>query len=176
MRAFAIVAACVAAAVGVGGAAMATREEADAGEEPRRVAASQGDGCPVAQPAGRLAARAAARALEREIPRAYADTTAQGERRAWRGYSVTALFSLDPAAARSAWPQRMLRPYRRAAIRLCGQAVADRSWVVLVHLPRAVGALQAEGVAFLARTATGWRIWATTVGSELPSADLVDAS
>ncbi len=131
--------------------------------------------CPTTLRFGRMAARHIAAALRTEVRRAYGDMTAQGEERAWRDYSVIAIFSLDLGNSHgtpAAW-RRALRRYRDAAQNLCGVPVAGRSWVVLLNFPRAIGALQGEGVAFVARTRVGWRIWATTVASELPRADLV---
>jgi hypothetical protein len=95
--------------------------------------------------------------------------TAQGERKAWRGYVVTTLFSLDPAVApnHDALPTRLLTRYRRTAAELCGRRVARRSWVVLIHFPNAAAALLGEGAAYLARSPKGWRIWHATIQSEL---------
>ncbi len=114
-------------------------------------------------------------AIRRDVPRASADMSAQGEPNAWRGYSVVGVFSLDLGSthgAPSAW-RRALRRYGQAARNLCGETVARRSWVALVNFPRAANALVGEGVAFLTRTRDGWRIWATTVASELPRVELV---
>ena len=131
--------------------------------------------CPTSLLAGRFAPARIMEAIRREVPRVYADMSAQGEHNAWRDYSVTGVFSLDVASthgAPAAW-RRTLRRYGDAAGNVCGGTVARRSWVVLIHFPRAQNALGGEGVAFLARTRAGWRIWATTVASELPALDLV---
>jgi hypothetical protein len=84
-------------------------------------------------------------------------------------YVVTTLVSLDPAVAPNpeAFPTRLLMRYRRAVAELCGRRVARRSWVGLIHIPNAAAALLGEGAAYLARTPKGWRIWYTTIQSEL---------
>ena len=131
--------------------------------------------CPTALRAGRLAPARITEAIRREVPRAYADMSAQGEPNAWRGYSVVGVFSLDPASAHgapAAWGRALTR-FGDAARNLCGETVARHSWVALVRFPRAANALVGEGVTFLARTRAGWRIWATAVASELPRLEVV---
>jgi hypothetical protein len=131
--------------------------------------------CPTSLLAGRFAPARITEAIRREVPRVYADMSAQGEQDAWRDYSVIGVFSLDVASthgAPAAW-RRTLRRYGEAAGNVCGGTIARRSWVALIHFPRAQNALVGEGVAFLARTRAGWRIWATTVASVLPALDLV---
>ena len=94
--------------------------------------------------------------------------TNPGSSGAWRGYWSVAALSLDPAHAYFT----PVRAYRRAAVAKCGPKVAARSWVVLIQFPNAASAEQGEGVAFLAPTPAGWRIWGTTVVSSLPRIDL----
>jgi hypothetical protein len=49
--------------------------------------------------------------------------------------------------------------YHQLAAKRCGQAVAANSWLALVHFPEAATPDTASGVAFLARTPRGWRLW-----------------
>jgi hypothetical protein len=102
--------------------------------------------------------------LRREVPRAFGNMTNQGGSGGWRGYWTVAALSLDPAHSFFT----PVRPYHRAAVAKCGKRVAAQSWVVLIEFPNAADALSGEGVAFLARTPHGWRIWGTSVVSELP--------
>ncbi len=137
--------------------------------------AEQVAACPSALRAGRFAPARITEAIRRDVPRVYADMSAQGERNAWRDYSVLAVFSLDLESSHGgpvAW-RRALRRYREVARTVCGRTVARRSWVALLRFPRAANALAGEGVAFLAKSRDGWRIWATTIASELPRVDVV---
>ncbi|MDQ3856842.1 MAG: hypothetical protein M3327_00085 [Actinomycetota bacterium] len=104
--------------------------------------------------------------------------TAQGEPNAWRGHFVIALFSLDTGFPPNpaSFPPRLLNRYRNIAADWCGLAVAERSWVALIHFPNAAAALLGEGVAYLARTPRGWRIWYRAIGSELSNGEIVTAS
>jgi hypothetical protein len=72
------------------------------------------------------------------------------------GYHVVALLSLDDALV--AEPIARKR-FVRVATDACGSAVADRSWVVILHFPGAPMASLASMVVYLARTADGWRPW-----------------
>jgi len=108
--------------------------------------------------------RRVAPVLQREVPRAFADPDPSFV----QGYTPVGLVSLNPATAFL----RMASRYHQAAALKCGRRVANRSWVAFIDFPNAKGALLGQGVAFLARTPTGWRIWGTTVVSELPRVDL----
>jgi hypothetical protein len=104
--------------------------------------------------------------------------TAQGAPNAWRGYFVTALISLDPAFPSNpkTLPPRLLDRYRNIAADQCGRAVAERSWIALIYFPNAAAALLAEGVAYLAPTPNGWRIWYRALGSDLANGEVVTRS
>jgi hypothetical protein len=123
--------------------------------------------CPQALVTRRFAIRRLARVIRREVPRAFGEMTNQAGPGAWRGYWPVAALSLNPAHA----DFTPVRAYRRAAVAKCGLKVAARSWVVLIQFPDAASAQQGDGVAFLARTPAGWRIWGTTVVSSLPRID-----
>jgi hypothetical protein len=127
--------------------------------------------CPIALTSSRLAIGRVALALRREVPVAFHDMQNQNGFGAWRGYRPVAIYSLKPDGGE--FLPRVVARYHKAAAAACGNRVASRSWVALIQFPQAGGALQGAGVAFLAHTAAGWRIWGTTVISELPRVDLV---
>ena len=127
--------------------------------------------CPIALTSSRLAIGRVASALRREVPVAFHDMQNQNGFGAWRGYRPVAIYSLKTDGGELL--PRVVARYHKAAAAACGNRVASRSWVALIQFPQAGSALQGAGVAFLARTAAGWRIWGTTVVSELPRVDLL---
>ena len=110
--------------------------------------------CP--RPYGAPAASDAASVIEatkRLVPHEYARLTSMGHV-AWRHFQIQALFSLSPT-----YVVRQPAPvYRRIARRLCGEAVTERSWAVILQFPDCQLPCS-EDVAFLARERRGWRIW-----------------
>ena len=49
--------------------------------------------------------------------------------------------------------------WRREAMSACGAKVAERSWVVEFDFITAPTVATGEGVMFLAKTTSGWRVW-----------------
>jgi hypothetical protein len=97
-------------------------------------------------------------AVEQQVPKLYAGMTNQSGRGAWRGYVVLALLTLGPDRVKV-----VAKSYRVRAVRACGEAVADRSWVALITFPNAGSVNFGGSVAYLAPTKGGWTIWRTEV-------------
>jgi hypothetical protein len=114
-------------------------------------ALSVDDRCPRALAPSARAAERAVRAVRAQVPRLFPNFELDRY-----GYHVVVLLSLD--AALVAEPISRKR-YVRVAADACGSAVADRSWVVILHFPGAPMASLVPVVVYVARTADGWRPW-----------------
>ncbi|HEX8123744.1 MAG TPA: hypothetical protein VF549_21010 [Solirubrobacteraceae bacterium] len=89
------------------------------------------------------------RTVRRELPRTLRGIDV-------RGASITSVFDLSLDAV---LPGLRRQRYIRVAARACGVVVAHRSWVALVHSPRARMASLSPAVLYVARTRAGWRTW-----------------
>jgi hypothetical protein len=116
--------------------------------------------CPQALRAGRNAASHALSALRDAVPRLYRPPSFR-----IKGYSIVALFSLDPTAQADASIADLHKAsfspglYRRKAMEACGATVASRSWLAVMDFPRAAMATLDPALAYLARTHRGWKVW-----------------
>jgi hypothetical protein len=115
-------------------------------------------GCPPnsQMDAGALGPESLLRAARAEIPRRYRITNQAGPvKLVPANYRITKVVALtrmfpDPSDARS---------YRRAASVRCGGSVANNSWAVVVHFPKAQTIPASWGVLFFVPTHSGWRFW-----------------
>jgi hypothetical protein len=131
-------------------AACTTLGCADAGDPVRPVAKQQRDGrCPVALDPGARPLGALHAVLKREAARL-------ASRESLQGFRVDAAFPLAPDRFA---PGLRRRDYLRVAREACGDAVAQRSWVVVIDMPAASAASLGLMAVFLSRTADGWRAW-----------------
>ena len=100
------------------------------------------DELPLPSPPG---AESAIRAyLQKAIPTLYTNIK-------WTGYRITDMY---PAPTRP-------EGYGRMAANLCGKAVADRTWIVILYFPGQApdGASTSQGQLFVGLFPTGWRAW-----------------
>jgi len=115
-------------------------------------------GCPTGSQvdSGALAPEGLLRAARVEIPRRYRITNQSGAVKSVpANYRITKIVALtrmfpDPSDAKS---------YRRAARARCGGTLANNSWAVVVHFPRAQTIPASWGVLFFVPTHSGWRFW-----------------
>jgi hypothetical protein len=150
-----LVGACCAMLLSAGAVALVAEPGSRARSTPDAVvsarALSVDDRCPRALAPGARAAERALRAVRARVPRLFPNFELDRY-----GYHVVALLSLDDALV--AEPISRKR-YVRVATDACGRAVADRSWVVILHFPGAPMASLVPLVVYVARTADGWRPW-----------------
>ena len=120
----------------------------------------------VEAPARRTSTAADPRCPEAQVPRGrpaqrIARVTASQARRfesadALRRFRLAAMFPLG----RDAFAPGLRRNrYLRIARLACGEAIARRSWVVVIDMPNAPAADLGLLALFLARTPDGWRAW-----------------
>jgi hypothetical protein len=154
-RRYAILAAAAVIAVGAAVAlgASSDREDRATGIDGRSAqtapARARDARCPKALPGGPGAVVRVVRTVRRELPRTLRGIDV-------RGASITSVFDLSIGAV---LPGLRRQRYERPAARACGLVVARRSWVALVHSPRARMASLSPAVLYVARTRAGWRTW-----------------
>lgn len=67
----------------------------------------------------------------------------------WRDYEI-----------RAAYPASRREGFGLVVVGMCGQEVANRTWIVELHFPRLEpSASLSQGQAFVSRFASGWRVW-----------------
>ena len=118
---------------------------AASGTSPARTKA----GCPTSRAPDANAAAEVVAAAARDVPRLYAQTQ-------YRRFQITALSSL----ASGTFTPAGVSVYRGIAAHRCGARTAARSWAVFLYFPDlAKSASLSQGVAFAARTPSGWSLW-----------------
>lgn len=102
-------------------------------------------------------------ALRSSIPRLFGDMTNQQGRGAWKGYYISAMFSLNRAVAfiPAPRPPAFFNRARYFARRKCGSRVARRSWAALVLFPNAGSARYGDFVIYAAKAGGRWHAWGT---------------
>lgn len=105
--------------------------------------------CPASLAPGTNAAADVVAATARDVPRLYPQSQ-------YRRFQITALSSLAPGTFTPAG----VSVYRGIAAHRCGARTAARSWVIFLFFPDlAKSASLSQGVAFAARTRSGWSLW-----------------
>lgn len=97
------------------------------------------------------------RALRSAVPRTWHYTTPDGPLKL--SVRNTLVQDLQSLAGDSQNLPRFSSYYGKLARRMCGDMVARRTWVAVVHFPDSQAATYAEKFAFFARTRTGWKLW-----------------
>jgi len=112
-------------------------------------ARTKGGACPNALAPDTNAAAGVVTAATRDVPRLYSQSE-------YRRYQVTALSSL----ASGTFTPAGVSVYRGIAARRCGARTAARSWAIFLYFPGlGKSASLSQGVAFAARTPSGWSLW-----------------
>jgi hypothetical protein len=109
----------------------------------------QDERCPQAKTVERPRPEVVVRALRAQLPQLFDHIDR-------RRYRIDVVFSLSrstrvPGVNRSR--------YKDIALRACGGTVAERSWAASLHFPFAPAASFGPAIAYLAPTASGWRLW-----------------